>query len=84
MPFQYRILYSQPHDFLYHPEFHPDKVGQVAMTGWRCVAECEFEGLVGKAEVCLHLNQAGAEGLAKDFALMTWQDEYEKHHQPTP
>ncbi len=84
MPFQYRILYSQPHDFLYHPEICPDKAGQVAAKGWRCVAEFEFEGLTGRGEACLALNQASVEETAKDFAQIDWESKFEKLHQPTP
>ena len=84
MSFQYRIIYSQPHDFLYHPELCPDKAGQVAAKGWRCVAECEFEGVTGKAEVCLGMSQESAEECAKSFALSDWESKFSQRQQSTP
>jgi hypothetical protein len=77
MGFQYRILYSQPHDFLFCPVAHPDKAGTVAAKGWRCVAECEFEGIIGKAESCFAASQSNVEESAKILALSAWTCKYE-------
>ena len=64
----FTVLYSAKHDFLYHPEFHPDKAGQIMMEGWRAIIKCELGGKSSVCDCVLGLNREGTENSAREFA----------------
>lgn len=79
---EFKVIYSAPHDFLFHPEYHPDRIGEVAMEGWRCVMECSMDGLSARAEVCLGLGKVAVESIARDLSMQSWIAEFESAKNP--
>lgn len=67
----FTMLHSAKHDFLYHPEFHPDRAGQVMMTGWRAIAKCELSGVSAVGECVLVASQEFVEKWAKEFCRLS-------------
>lgn len=66
----FTVLYSAKHDFLYHPEFHPERAGQVMMTGWRAIVKCEWSTESRVRECILGLSREFVERTARDFARL--------------
>jgi hypothetical protein len=65
---EYKIVYSQRHEFLYHPDFHPERKGMVAQIGWRAIVQASANGMTGGCDACLGLNKQSVEEIARDMA----------------
>lgn len=80
---EFKVIYSAPHAFLFHPDHHPDRVGQVALTGWRCVMECSVDSRSARVEACLGLGKEAVESIARDLAMQSWIAKFESDRTPT-